>query len=172
MVQEKDTSSVLRKTQEMLSAATRGLNDLVGSKPEVRSVGIYNLAEFGRSVTLVLQNLRAIDKQSFDIWYAPYKQEMAAEPLFAYFRNLRNEILKEGAPPTSMSMRLGYLDGRMMAELQKDPPSGARGFFIGGDLPPENCTSCKLTVLRVVEGGRDAHEQVYGRTDRGSAQGA
>jgi hypothetical protein len=40
------------------------------------------------------------------------------------------------------------------------------------DLPPENCTSCKLTVLRIVQGGQRAEKQVHRGTDRRSAQRA
>jgi hypothetical protein len=43
---------------------------------------------------------------------------------------------------------------------------------IRDDLPPENCTSCKLTVLRIVQGGQRAEKQVHRGTDRRSAQRA
>ena len=37
--------------------------------------GIYTIAVFGRSVTLVLQNMRSVDG-GFDEWCAPYRAAM------------------------------------------------------------------------------------------------
>jgi hypothetical protein len=98
---------VLRKTREMLRTAQRGLADLLGDDPNMRPVGIYNVAVFGRSVTLVLQNLRTIDRKKFDGWYAPYLEVLSTDPLFyRYFNDLRNEILKEGPPNVTSSMHI------------------------------------------------------------------
>jgi hypothetical protein len=72
MAKATSAADVLRKTREMLHATQRGLADLLGDDPTMRPVGIYNVAVFGRSVTLVLQNLRTIDREKFDAWYAPY----------------------------------------------------------------------------------------------------
>jgi hypothetical protein len=118
----------------MLATAQRGLSDLVGADPEQRPMGIYNVAVFGRSVTLVLQNLRTLDRQGFNAWYAPFEAEMAKDPLLAFFKKLRNEILKEGPPTVGTSMYIEHLDGRNMARLTANPPPGARGFFIGDQL--------------------------------------
>lgn len=122
---------VLEKTRSLLATTQRGLQDLQGSDPAVRPMGIYNVAVFGRSTTLVLQNLRTVDKDGFDAWYAPFKAEMTEDPLMKYFTKLRNEILKEGPPSLSMSMTIHHLDTSDLQPLMENPPPGATSFFIG-----------------------------------------
>jgi hypothetical protein len=128
------TKDVLHKTREMLDVAQRGLSDLIGADAARRPMGIYNVAVFGRSVTLVLQNMRSIDRAGFDAWYAPYANEMETDPLADYFKKLRNEILKQGAPSTGMSMHVEHVDSGEMQSLMADPPPGAKAFFIGDQL--------------------------------------
>jgi hypothetical protein len=128
------TQDVLHKTREMLDVARRGLSELEGVDAARRPLGIYNVAVFGRSVTLVLQNMRTIDRAGFDAWYAPYAKEMETDPLADYFKKLRNEILKQGAPSTGMSMHIEHLDSSEIQALIADPPAGAKGFFIGDQL--------------------------------------
>lgn len=124
-------ADVLRKTGELLVTTQRGLRDLIGSDPTVRTMGLYNVAVFGRSVTLALQNLRTLDRQGFDDWYTPFASEMAEDSLMKYFTNLRNEILKEGPPRMNVSFSMENLDSETMNRLMKDPPPGATGFFMG-----------------------------------------
>jgi len=135
MAKATSAADVLRKARELLRATQRGLADLLGDDPNMRPVGIYNVAVFGRSVTLVLQNFRTIDRKKFDEWYAPYLKVLSTDPLFyRYFNDLRNEILKEGPPDVTSSMYVPYLDGAMMAQLTANPPPGATSFFIGDRL--------------------------------------
>lgn len=133
MVEGTSVPDVLRKARETLSAAQLGLSDLVGSVPDRRGMGLWNVAVFGRSVTLVLQNLRTVDRVRFDAWYAPYKKEMGADPLMQYFTKLRNEILKEGPPRLSGSVYINRLDPAIMRQLERSRPPGATGFFVGDE---------------------------------------
>lgn len=129
MVTEAD---VLSNAKEILATAKRGLDDLTGRDPTRKTSGLHNVAVFGRSVTLVLQNLRSVNRQSFDAWYEPRVQAMAKEPLFSYFRELRNTILKQGPPKPSSHVYVGSFN---TADLAKFPaPPGAKGFFIGDQL--------------------------------------
>jgi hypothetical protein len=135
MAKATSAADVLRKAREVLRATQRGLADLLGDDPNMRPVGIYNVAVFGRSVTLVLQNLRTIDRKKFDEWYAPYLKVLSSDPLFyRYFNDLRNEILKEGPPDLGYKMYVPHLDGAIMSQLMANPPPGAKGFFLGDRL--------------------------------------
>jgi hypothetical protein len=96
--------------------------------------GFRNVAVFGRAVTNVLQNMRSVDRETFNTWYAPRQEAMRADPLLRYFYELRSEILKEGPPEHSSSLTIDYLDGTELAEIMADPPPGARSFFIGDSL--------------------------------------
>jgi len=97
-------------------------------------MGIYNVAVFGRSVTFALQNLRTVVGTDFDEWYEPHLAMMKASPLFKYFKNLRNEILKEGPPPMASAMHVDHLNGADMARLTANPPPGAGMCFMGDPL--------------------------------------
>jgi hypothetical protein len=96
VAEAKSVEDVLRKARELLTTVELGLNALGGRTATPPATGIHNVAVFGRSVTLVLQNLRTLDREGFNEWYAPYVAQMEVDPLFAYFNRLRNEILKRG----------------------------------------------------------------------------
>jgi hypothetical protein len=135
MAEAASAADVLRKTREMLRAAQRGLADLLGDEPTMGPIGLYNIAVFGRSVTLVLQNLRTIDRKKFDEWYAPHSKVLSTDPLFyKYFNELRNEILKEGPPDLNIEMYVPLINDEIRDELMANRPPGARGFFIGDRL--------------------------------------
>jgi hypothetical protein len=126
---KKTTSDVLRALGDTLTTAELGLKDVV-SNPERRLTGFRNLVVFGRAITNVLQNLRSTEAD-FDSWYAPYVQEMQADPLLRYFYELRSEVLKEGtlravAPTYIRSLSLPRDLGKL-----GPPPPNARSFFIG-----------------------------------------
>ena len=129
MSQPDPTAEILRKTREMLATTNRGLADLRDADPAVHAMGIYNVAVFGRSVTLVLQKMSSVEP-GFDEWYAPYRTAMAADELMRYFIGLRNEILKEG-PPSSMggSTYIEHLHGMRVtvSVLLPDPPGEHAG---------------------------------------------
>jgi hypothetical protein len=154
----RDSAEILRRLNVALEDTQRGYQDLTGADPTRRQVGLRNMVVFGRSVTQVAQTWRAIDRDRFDAWYAPYETEMAKDPLTVYFNTLRSIILKEGAPQVGTSFSVMYLD---TADLPPAPP-GAGAFFMGDpmggsgweieqpdgttekfyvDLPPEIVTS-------------------------------
>jgi hypothetical protein len=78
--------------------------------------------------------MRGVDQARFDAWYAPFKAEMERDPLMRYFTKLRNEILKEGTQPTSLSVQVDYLSTDDLQPLLNNPPPGAESFFIGDQL--------------------------------------
>lgn len=130
----REAADVLGKAKEILETARQGLDDLLGDDPTRRMLGIRNVAVFGRSVTFVLQNLRSVDADAFNRWYAPKQEAMRADPLLKYFVSLRNEILKEGGPTATSSLYIEHMNTSDLAPLMAHPPPGAKGFFVGDVL--------------------------------------
>jgi hypothetical protein len=86
-------------------------------------------------VTLALQNLRTVvGADEFDAWYQPHLERMKADDLFAWFHDLRNEILKEGPPATMSNAHIEFLGPEEKRRLMANPPPGAIGFFVGDPL--------------------------------------
>jgi hypothetical protein len=134
MAEAKSIQDALQKARALLETTQRGLQMVSGPDPTARPMGIHNVAVFGRSVTIALQNLRTVVGEDFDRWYEPHVEVMKANPLFEYFKKLRNEILKEGPPPITNSATIKNFDSAKMARLTANPPPGATGFFIGDTL--------------------------------------
>lgn len=133
---KRTADEILRSLEETLQTVERGLSDFLDTgDPKGRLPGLRNLIVFGRAVTNVLQNLRTPLGSAFDEWYGPIQDEMAGDELLKYFYRLRTEILKEGSIPLGgSSMHIGYLDGQELQSLMRNPPPGARGFFMGDSL--------------------------------------
>lgn len=96
-------------------------------------MGIYNVAVFGRSVTLALQTMRSVDRDGFNKWYASFVAQMENDPLLGYFTALRNEILKEGPPAVYTKAEFRNFNTAQLAPLIENPPPGAKanGWFVG-----------------------------------------
>lgn len=124
------TAETLKRTEETLSTARQGLQDLVTGPPERKLSGLRNLVVFGRAVTNVLQNLRRTE-HDFDEWYAKYRDEMESDPLMGYFYTLRTRILKEGLLETSTQTYIRQLSWPEDMSRLGAPPPNAKAFFIG-----------------------------------------
>lgn len=93
---------------------------------------MHNAVVFGRSVTFVLQNIRTFDDAGFNAWYAPHEQAMRDDPLLQYFKELRNQIDKEGPPAqTVQGFYVKHLGPSEMAEVQRHAPPGTKSIFFG-----------------------------------------
>lgn len=124
----RETTDVLTKARKVFATALRGLSDLGGTDPTRRVPGFHNVIVFGRATTFVLQNLRTIDANAFDTWYAPHLAEMKSDPLLLYFNKLRTELEKEGGAETGWAIHIASFDS---SKDMANPPPGAKGFFIG-----------------------------------------
>jgi hypothetical protein len=81
-----------------LDHAADALRDLKNDRDPKRQIAaIKAIPTHGRSVTFILQKLRA-SVDSFDDWYEPRVRNMQTDPLMRYFVSLRNQIQKEGLP--------------------------------------------------------------------------
>jgi hypothetical protein len=121
---------ILQRAEETLQTARYGFEDLIGSNRERMFSGLRNLIVFGRSVTLVLQNLRSVIKDDFDRWYEPEQEKMRNDLLMRYFKNARNELEKQGKLNVGTSVRIHSFSTEDIREFGP-PPLGAVGFFIG-----------------------------------------
>jgi hypothetical protein len=129
----RDFAEVLANTRRALEDAQRGYNDLLAHDGQRRAAGFRNVCVFGRSVTIALQHMRGVDKGRFDAWYAPYAAEMDKDPLTRFFNTKRNEILKEALPGVA-GVQGHIRNFSTRDDLMKDPPPGARAFFMGDQL--------------------------------------
>jgi hypothetical protein len=91
-------AQVLDQGRAALLGALAAIDELEAGGTTVLQLALVRMVvtEIRRS-TLVLQKLSSrVD--GFDEWYAPRRTALAADPLMGYFRDLRNEIQKEGLP--------------------------------------------------------------------------
>lgn len=127
------TAEILKRTEETLSTARHGLDDLITGSPQRKLSGLRNLVVFGRAITNVLQNLRGTEP-NFDEWYGKYRDEMESDPLMRYFYALRTKILKEGLLETMTCVYIGRLSLPEDMSRFGPPPPNAKAFFIGDSV--------------------------------------
>jgi hypothetical protein len=89
---------------------------------------MHNVVVMGRAVTNVLQNLRS-KVQDFDVWYQPWQEEMAQDPLLRYLYKLRSEILKKGQEGATSILTIQSASmGEILSMLGQAPPNAISSF--------------------------------------------
>ena len=91
-------SGVVTRAGTMLRMVKQGLRDMRETEQDRILLGFLGVVVFGRSMTLVMQNLRSHDREGFNKWYAPWQAEMKADPLMRYFYELRTTVIHQDAP--------------------------------------------------------------------------
>ena len=91
-------SQTVTRAGTMLRMVQQGLRDMQETGQDRILLGFLGVVVFGRSMTLVMQNLRSQDEDAFDRWYAPWKKEMKDDPLMLYFCDLRTRVIHRDAP--------------------------------------------------------------------------
>ena len=91
-------SGVVTRAGTMLRMVKQGLRDMRETEEDRILLGFLGVVVFGRSMTLVMQNLRSHDREGFNKWYAPWQAEMKADPLMRYFYELRTTVIHQDAP--------------------------------------------------------------------------
>ena len=86
----------------MLRMVRQGLRDMQEADEDRILLGFLGVVVFGRSMTLVMQNLRSHDKEAFENWYASWREEMKDDPLMRYFYDLRTMVIHHDAPAISI----------------------------------------------------------------------
>lgn len=128
-------ATLIRRAEELLALADRGLTDLRHPDASRRVPGLSNVATYGRAVTQALHRLRGSLGAEYDEWWDPIGAEFENDELMRFFVELRNTILKQGElPVVSSSMFIESLGGDEIAALTRNPPPGAKGFFMGDSL--------------------------------------
>jgi hypothetical protein len=90
---------------------------------------MHNVVVMGRAVTNVLQNLRS-KVQDFDVWYQPWQEEMAQDPLLRYLYKLRSEILKKGQEGATSILTIQSASmGEILSMLGQAPPNAISSFL-------------------------------------------
>jgi hypothetical protein len=119
-------SQVVTRAGTMLRMVRQGLRDMQETDQDRILLGFLAVVVFGRSMTLVMQNLRKHDQEAFDRWYSSWQEEMKGDPLMRYFYTLRTMVIHHDAPAISVLL-YGY--GENM------PPLGS--ITVDGLPPPE-----------------------------------
>jgi hypothetical protein len=91
-------SQTVTRASTMLRMVRQGLRDMQEADQDRILLGFLGVVVFGRSMTLVMQNLRSHDQEAFDRWYAPWQEEMKNDPLTSYFYRLRTMVVHHDAP--------------------------------------------------------------------------
>src|SRR5205823_226809 len=75
---------------------------------------------------------------TFEAWWKPYQDKLAADPLMRYFNQTRTDVLHEGELQTSNYTTIGKdrpVDmGQLMRKLNKHAPPNTIGTFFGDQL--------------------------------------
>src|SRR5262245_19636330 len=116
-------SQTVARAGTMLRMVRQGLRDMQEIDQDRVLFGFLGVVVFGRSMTLVMQNLRTHDRDAFDSWYAPWQEEMRDDQLMRYFYDLRNKVIHQDAPAIGITL-FGY--------GENVPPIGS---IIVDDLP-------------------------------------
>jgi hypothetical protein len=130
-----DAREVLARAAIALQDAKQALDDYTGTDLNRKATGFRNLTVWTRAIPHILEGLRKIDAGRFDAWFAPYKADWTNEPLIGYFRDLRNDLLKEGRPPIgSPVVIINHASTGDMVRQLGSRPDGATGVFVGDEL--------------------------------------
>jgi hypothetical protein len=119
-------SQTVTRAGTMLRMVQQGLHDMQETDHDRILFGFLGVVVFGRSMTLVMQNLRTHDQDAFDGWYAPWQTEMKEDPLMRYFYDLRTKVIHHDAPA------IGIL---LAGHGEKVPPIGS--ITVDGSPLPE-----------------------------------
>ncbi|NYE07276.1 hypothetical protein F4694_004061 [Bacillus niacini] len=121
-------ASVFKNIDDTLKTVEIALKDLKNEIPERRIASIRNIITFGRSVTFAIQKLKK-HVDGFDNWYKPKQQEMISNPLFKYFKDIRDEIIHEGKLNTNVSVNTTFFSPLFLQYMPKPPNHSS--FFLG-----------------------------------------
>jgi len=95
-------SQAVTRAGTMLRMVRQGLRDMQETDQDRVLLGFLGVVVFGRSMTLVMQNLRRHDQETFDRWYSSWQEEMKGDPLMRYFYTLRTMVIHHDAPAISI----------------------------------------------------------------------
>jgi hypothetical protein len=89
---------IREKARASFDTARMGYLDWIDRDPLRESMGLYNAIVFGWAALTILGKMNSIYREKFSAWYDPIMEKFRADPLLGWYIELRNEVLKEGAP--------------------------------------------------------------------------
>lgn len=93
---------IYSRARDTLGIAYTGLEEFTQETPPIRRPqGLVHVIVYGRAATFALQGMKH-KHPDFGAWYEQKQDEMRADPLMAFFRDLRNQIEKEGRLTTKL----------------------------------------------------------------------
>ena len=126
---------IFERAGEALRNMQFSLTNYKKSNDENKIIYLRNFITTGRSVTFIIQNLKShVDEKSFLSWYTPWQTKMSNDEILIKFRDLRNEIEKQGKLDTSLSMHIEHFNSNDIQSLLENPPPYANRFFVGDQL--------------------------------------
>ena len=135
-MEESKIREVLNRVKQTLGLMKNSLDRLTNINDiNQRRADIANVIIWGRAITFVVQNLRsAVGGKVFDSWYESYLTEMKSSELLKKFKDVRNELEKEGNLRTLGSGTIDHLDSKDIDYLNRIAPKNAVSIFLGDQL--------------------------------------
>jgi hypothetical protein len=165
-----EPSNCLTRAGTHLRMAKQGFRDMSESGYDRAILGFCSVAVFGRSITLALQHLRTWDRETFDRWYRPWRDEMAKDPLCRFFYKLRTDVLHGGVPTISF----------VLGSSGPNAPAPGTIRVVGRAVPTEHrdeaiedtsaLNLCRLYIAYLEEMFASAAEVIWPVQDRWQAE--
>lgn len=128
-------AKILERAHEALRNMQFSLTSYKATNDENKIIYLRNFITTGRSVTFIIQNLKShVGKDSFEYWYQPWQNKMSNDEILTTFKNLRNEIEKQGKLDTSLTTHIEHLNSNDLQPLLETPPPYATSFFVGEQI--------------------------------------
>ena len=115
-----DPSQVVTRAGTMLRMVNQGFRDMRETDQDRILLGFLGVVVFGRSVTLVMQNLRTHGRHEFDTWYSPWQEEMQRDALLRYFSDLRTKVIHQDAPAIGILLSTSDRSGPPIGSITID----------------------------------------------------
>lgn len=129
------TIEILNRAHEALRNMQFSLTNYKKTNDENKILYLKNFITTGRSVTFIIQNLKSqVSDDTFDNWYLPWRLKMSNDEILKTFKDLRNEIEKQGKLDTSLTGHINYLNPSDLQPVLENPPPFSNGFFIGDQI--------------------------------------
>ena len=113
-------SQTITRAGTMLRMVKQGLRDMQEADQDRILLGFLGVVVFGRSVTLVMQNLRTHGRHEFDTWYSPWQEEMQRDALLRYFSDLRTKVIHQHAPAIGILLSTSDRSGPPIGSITID----------------------------------------------------
>jgi hypothetical protein len=123
---KQNAAKVLGHARRAWRTAVLGLEDFRSDDPDRRWLGYCNVIVWGRAVTNVLQNMKAVDERKFDEWYRPHVKAMRDDQLVRWCYEQREKVLKQIAPDLIREHSVSFSEPEDFEVIFSQRPEGSR----------------------------------------------